>query len=307
MDEISVKNQFIFSKILNKINNTSNSSQAYLLVGQSKELLNSYALLLSKVLICPKRYKEKCEVCNICKRIDDNNYGELEIINPINKVIKKEVIVSLRDKFQTQTIEGENQVYIINDAECLHPNASNALLKFIEEPNSKTTAIFTTTNFDKVINTIVSRCQVIKINNEILDNGNISIYDITGLDEEQANLITNLYAKIEKNSSMNFINNKQIINKIFNKKELLQKALMLLLLIYKDTLNYKVCGMFKYFDNNLTIKELAENQSIDEISKKISFLLESIAKLDYNVNILLFINNFLIGIGEIIDGKGNRN
>ena len=39
----------------------------------------------------------------------------------------------------------------------------------------------------------------------------------------------------------------------------------------------------------------------ETISKKISFILENITKLEYNVNILLFMDNLLIGIGEILD------
>ena len=42
-------------------------------------------------------------------------------------------------------------------------------------------------------------------------------------------------------------------------------------------------------------------QNNDTISKKISFILENITKLEYNVNILLFMDNLLIGIGEILD------
>lgn len=84
-------------------------------------------------MICPYKYKENCNNCNICSRIDNNIFSELKIINPVNGVIKKESIIELRNDFQTQSIEGKNEVYIINDAECLNQSSANAILKFLEE------------------------------------------------------------------------------------------------------------------------------------------------------------------------------
>ena len=165
MDEIQIKNQPILNKILNNINNNGNNVQAYILSGNDKENLINYAILFSKVLICPHKYKKGCSECNICNRIDKENYAELKIINPVNKIIKKEAILELKNEFKTKSIEGKNEVYIINDAETLNGAASNTILKFLEEPDSNIVAIFTTTNLDSVIKTIVSRCQVIKINN----------------------------------------------------------------------------------------------------------------------------------------------
>ena len=164
-NNLVIKNQPVLSKIFNKIRKTNNNVQAYMLVGEDKEKIEEYAILLSKILICPHVYEENCNKCNICKRIDENNYGELKIIKPINRIIKKESIIELRDYFRTESIEGKNEVYIINDAETLNVAAANAILKFLEEPDSNAVAIFTTTNLDSVIKTITSRCQLIKTNN----------------------------------------------------------------------------------------------------------------------------------------------
>ena len=81
MDEIQIKNQPILNKILNNINNKGNNVQAYILSGNDKENLINYAILFSKVLICPHKYKKGCSECNICNRIDKENYAELKIIN----------------------------------------------------------------------------------------------------------------------------------------------------------------------------------------------------------------------------------
>ena len=87
---------------------------------------------------------------------------------------------------------------------------------------------------------------------------------------------------------------------MYNSKELLSSALKVMLLYYKDMLNYNIKEKCLYFEVN-DVKSVIKTQSNDTISKKISFILENITKLEYNVNILLFMDNLLIGIGEISD------
>ena len=305
MDEIQIKNQPILNKILNNINNKGNNVQAYILSGNDKENLINYAILFSKVLICPHKYKKGCSECNICNRIDKENYAELKIINPVNKIIKKEAILELKNEFKTKSIEGKNEVYIINDAETLNGAASNTILKFLEEPDSNIVAIFTTTNLDSVIKTIVSRCQVIKINNFQKRFGIDLIKNLTNFDEETIYKVRDFVKIIEKSSEDAIIDAKNLFFNYFNTKELLINAFNVILLYYKDMLNYKIKNKCIYYEAN-DIKSLANIQNDNLISKKISFILENIAKLEYNVNILLFIDNFIIGIGEMKDGKSNR-
>ena len=114
MQSIIINNQPILQRVINNINTKEINSQAYILSGTSLECLEKYSILLSKVLICPKNYSENCSKCNICDRINDNSYTELKVIKPNNGIIKKEEIINIRNEFQTSSIEGRNQVYIIN-------------------------------------------------------------------------------------------------------------------------------------------------------------------------------------------------
>ena len=294
-NDILIKSQPILSKIFNKIRNTENNVQAYILYGESKETLEEYATLFSKILICPHKYEENCNKCNICMRID-----------PVNKMIKKEAIIELRDYFRTESIEGRNQVYIINDIETLNVAAANSILKFLEEPDSNSVAIFTTTNLDAVISTIASRCQIIKINNVRTKFGIEFVQEISGLDEENIYTVTDFVKKIEKNSVMAFANLKSDFIQSFDNKDTLTNALQVMMLYYKDILNYKIKNKCLYFEVN-DLKSIADSQTTDVITRKISFILENIPKIEYNVNILLFMHNLLIGIGEIANDKGNRN
>lgn len=300
-EDIVVKHQPILSKILNKIKNTNNNVQAYMIAGESKQELLDYAILFSKILICPCGYKKECDRCNICARIDNDSFGELKIINPVNNLIKKEEIIGIRDYFNTESIESRNQVYIINGVETLNSAAANALLKFLEEPDSNSVAIFTTTNIDRVIKTISSRCQIIKVNNYKTKFGIDFVCEVSGLEEELVYKVVDFTKKIEKNYPLAISQIKNEFINYFDSKEALKSALQVMLLFYKDILNYKIKEKCLYFEVN-DIKSISEMQNEDVISRKISFILENISKLEYNVNVLLFMDNLLIGIGEISNG-----
>ncbi len=305
-EEIYIENQPILTKIFNKISNSGNSTQGYLLVGESSKEIRNYSLILSKILICPNKYTSECHECNICKRIDDANFPELEIIFPENGVIKKERIINLRNIFNTESIEGKNGVYIINDVESLNSASANAILKFLEEPDSNVVAVFNTTNLNAVIPTIASRCQIIKINNIRTSYGVDFVKELTNLEEDEIYSVVSFVKKIEFNKALAFAELKNDFIKKFDSKEKLNSAMLVMLLLYKDILNYKVKGKNFYFEVN-ELKKMAEENKNDIISRKISFILENMEKIEYNVNVVLFMSNLLIGIGDITNGKSNRN
>lgn len=300
MSDIIINNQPVLSKILNKIQKSNTNVQAYMLYGDSKEILRNYAIMFAKVLICPREYCDNCNKCNICRRIDNNVYGELKIVNPVNKMIKKEAVLEAKETFNTESIEGKNGVYIINDVELLNTSAANAILKFLEEPDGNSVAIFTTTNLDAVIKTISSRCQTIKINNYKVKRGIEFVMEVSGFDEETIYKIVDFTKKIEKDKAGAISNIKNEFINNFDNKDALMNALNVMLLYYKDMLNYLIRNKCFYFDVN-DVKLALNNQDKDLISRKISFILENISKLEYNVNVLLFMDNLIIRIGEMND------
>ncbi len=298
VEEIIIKNQPILSKILDKINRTNTNVQAYILYGHSKENLDIYSELFSKILICPKRYKEKCNECNICNKIKNNTFGELKKVDSINGIIKKESILEIINSFQTESIEGKNRVYIIKDVELLNQSAANTILKFLEEPESKTVAIFTTINLDAVISTIKSRCQIIKLNNNMAEKGIEAVIKQTNLTQEDIYMIIDFIRLLENDYSLAFSKLKEDFLNLFKSKEKLSSSIYVILLFYKDILSYKLNKTYLYFEKNDFIN-ISEKQSIDTITKKIAFILENMNKLEYNINTTLFMDYLLIGIGEL--------
>ena len=296
-EKIVIANQPILSRILNYINNNKINTGSYLLVGENNVEIKKYSMLISKILACPNKYEDGCNRCNICKKIENGNYLEMKIISPENNMIKKESITELRDRYSTVAIEGSSNIYIINDIDTLSLAAANSLLKFLEEPAGNVVAIFNTTNLNKVLPTIISRCQVIKINNIKNKYGIEFVKEVTGLEEDEIYNVLSFIKKMEFDRTLAFASLKSEFLVKFNTKEKLKSSIEVMLLFYKDVLNYKIKNNCIYFEQN-DIKRTSDENTTESITRKIAFVLENISKIEYNVNVLLFMSNLIIGIGD---------
>lgn len=97
-------------------------------------------------------------------QLDNNTFPDLMVIKSFDKVIKKEQILNIKSEMKEKSINSGKQFYIIEYAENLNSSSANALLKFLEEPDDEIIAILVTKNINKVISTIVSRCQIVNLN-----------------------------------------------------------------------------------------------------------------------------------------------
>lgn len=97
-------------------------------------------------------------------QLDNNTFPDLMIIKSFDKVIKKEQILNIKSEMKEKSINSGKQFYIIEYVENLNSSSANALLKFLEEPDDEIIAILVTKNINKVISTIVSRCQIVNLN-----------------------------------------------------------------------------------------------------------------------------------------------
>ena len=116
---------------------------------------------LAKSLFCTDKVGVlPCEKCRNCKLIEQGEFPDVTLIKPVNQVIKTERIRELVGQFSQAGIESQQQVFIIEQAEKMHPNAANSLLKVIEEPQSEVYIFFLTSDEEKMLPTIRSRTQI---------------------------------------------------------------------------------------------------------------------------------------------------
>lgn len=119
------------------------------------------AQFLAKSLFCTDKVGVlPCEKCRNCKLIEQGEFPDVTLIKPVNQVIKTERIRELVGQFSQAGIENQQQVFIIEQAEKMHPNAANSLLKVIEEPQSEVYIFFLTSDEEKILPTIRSRTQI---------------------------------------------------------------------------------------------------------------------------------------------------
>ena len=141
-------------------------NHAYLFSGNFGSL--EMALFLSKSLFCSEKNGIfPCEKCRNCKLIEQEEFPDVTMIKPQNQVIKTERIRELVSQFSQSGIENQRQVFIIEQAEKMHVNAANSLLKVIEEPQSEIYIFFLTNDEEQMLPTIRSRTQIFQFKKQV--------------------------------------------------------------------------------------------------------------------------------------------
>lgn len=256
---------------------------------------DNYPLILAfaKMMICKNHYtnKSNCNNCNICHLIDENYYEDLKIIEPDGISIKKDQILELQKKLSLKSSNNTNQVYIIKEANKLNPSAANSLLKFIEEPEEGIYAILITTDRKQIIETILSRCNLISLKsnkNQEYDLEEIkNIIDIINLIHHKKE---DSLAYLKENFFSIYTTRDEVI-KCFNLMEVVLDTMINLIYKTRTTLNSSICDIIES-----SLKEISIEDLIFYLSKIIKFKNKLI--IVNNLNLNLFMDRFIIEISN---------
>jgi DNA polymerase III subunit gamma/tau len=134
-------------------------AHAYLFVGPRGIGKTSTARILAKSLNCVNGpTATPCGKCDNCREIAaGNSLDVIEIDGASNNSV--EDVRQLRENVRYAPANGRYKIYLIDEVHMLSPAAFNALLKTLEEPPAHVKFIFATTEPQKVLPTILSRCQ----------------------------------------------------------------------------------------------------------------------------------------------------
>ena len=155
-----VTGQDVIVKTLVNAMKTNKVSHAYLFCGIRGTGKTTLARLFAKALNCEKLSEcfEPCNECSSCKEIAlGQSLDVIEIDGASNRGIDD--IRNINETLGYATASGNYKIFIIDEVHMLTKEAFNALLKSLEEPPKNVKFFFATTEPQKVLPTIVSRCQ----------------------------------------------------------------------------------------------------------------------------------------------------
>lgn len=302
-------------------------AHAYLLEGIRGTGKKEIALLITKSLFCDSLIEgfKPCEACHNCRRINSGNHPDVHKVEPDGLSIKKLQIQELQEEFSKKGVESSRKVYMISDADKMSVSAANSLLKFLEEPNSQTTAFLLTEQPQQLLPTILSRCQILSFKplsplamiNQLTENGvnpmkaPLLAQMTNNLDEayelnvddwfaQAQKIVLKLYEVLRKNPLEAMVTLQGDWFSHFKEKEQINRGLDLLLLIFKDLLYIQLDKqeqiVFKAESDRL--RQYALETSGRRLSDQMSAILEAKRKLAANMNPQLMMEELVLNLQE---------
>ena len=267
--------------------NSGRINHAYLIETNNNEdeLVDTYLNEFYKqLLICGLNESNEVGISKekLINLLENKSYPDLLEIKPENNVIKKEQLLEMMEKFSNKSVYGTYQIYVIHHAEMLNLSSANTILKFLEEPENNIIAVLLSTHRYKVLPTILSRCTVMT------------------LKQEKSNMID--------------VNDNQILIKLLNNLLIDTEPLIILFNdsyeslfqtkeLSLDTLK-KISKILQYYIqtndlSSLSIKSSDINLNKFKLLEIVSIFDEFSVKLQYNVNIKLWLDSLLIKLTEV--------
>lgn len=274
MRESIVKKKFI--DYVDKIIDNGRISHAYLFEVDNYEDDLSYIYSFIKMILCKCKYGDLANNDNkIINLIDSNNYPDLYVIKPDGSSIKKGQLIDLQKEYSNKSLLDNKRIYIIEECEKMNQSSANTILKFLEEPEDDVVAILIADNRYHVIDTIISRCQIISLK----ENFNVTEYSDDFIDFFESVLKPNEF----------YIKYNSFIKNIIPEKSITIEYLNKINNILISYLNYKngVCDIFS--DD---LKNLLDKYNDNYLINIISVIEDEIQKLNFNVNYKLWLDAF---------------
>ena len=172
-------------------------SHAYLFVGPEASGKRTLARAFAQALNCAAPTEERpCGQCHSCRLIATDGHPDFRLIDKTGsgrvKSIPIEAVRALQHDASLSAHHGGYKVYVVDGAEALSLPAMDALLKTLEEPAERVVLVLTCVDVGLLPQTVVSRCQVVKLGRVDAAQLASALATRHGIDEENAALLAHL-------------------------------------------------------------------------------------------------------------------
>lgn len=277
-------------EILKRSINSSRINHFYLFEGEGRGKTD-VALAFSKAVLCKSQGEKPCGKCSSCIKFQSKNHPDFKMLEPVKGFIKKEDVENMIEDISILPFEAGKKVFLIKDLDLSKAATQNLLLKTLEEPPSYVVIIIVSSNSNKILSTILSRCQsLVFYNKEKMEDLRES-EDFHSLRDEIVDIIDNLLKgnKLKAFTSLDFFS---------QNKDRIEEILDIMIYWFRDLAIYKEIGNSELLLNKDSLDKLELQSSIDinriyDIIYKIEASKINIAR---NVNFNLSIETMLLNI-----------
>jgi DNA polymerase-3 subunit delta' len=264
-----------------------------------------------------------CGNCKSCKKIKSRSHPDIIFIEPTDQKIKIDTIRDIIKIVSLKPYEARYRLIIIKDADLMNLEASNALLKSLEEPPANTIFVLTTSRKHGLIDTILSRCYILnfkplsfnkvsevlnikydfeKSESEILSilsDGDIEQAQIMGKKDwiKKREWIIDEFVKIDKYGGRELV---LLSEKISIDKNRVTIFIKIIISFLRDIEIYKNNpDLIVNKDKIKYIKKLSLELSSELVFKKFHLITDVERSLKYNLNLKILIENMIFGLANI--------
>ena len=165
---------------------------SYLFLGPEGVGKATTARNFAKALNCKDGENIPCDMCISCNKINSNTHPDVMIVEPegASQAIKINRIRNIIASANLKAYEGKKKVFIVDKADSMTQEASNAFLKTLEEAPADSVFILVASSKEMILPTILSRCLVVNFFPASMELTEKMLKEKINLEKEEANILS---------------------------------------------------------------------------------------------------------------------